>query len=144
MQFDFFSIAAATIVLVHIMVIGLDFCGAWAVWTGRLLRGRLPAWQKIYLGVTFLKSLSFLTVSTCPLTSLENHLLSRSAMGRPYNESFIGHYFPWIPIQLDLAATMFLMFSGCVAVLAVAGNQIRQSVNSNNLNSANTISEDFR
>ncbi len=117
MHVDVFWVLAAAVASIHCAIILLDLAGALAVWSGNLSIGRLPGWQKSYLVVNFLKSVCYLTLPACPLTSLENYMRSRSDFRSPYPESFVGHYFPCISVNVDLAITTVLMFSGCTAIL---------------------------
>ncbi len=124
MPTDNYLIAASAVALLHIAVILLDIFGALTVVSGRLSVGCLPRWQKLYFAITATKSVSSLTMGTCPLTSMEKFLLSQSVTLSAYRESFVEHYFPFISINFDLALTLFLMLSGCIGVLQVAIHQV--------------------
>ena len=126
MQTDPFLIAAYSVVAIHVMIILLDFRGALSLLLGRFSVGRLVFWQKLYVLMTFSKCLSYLALSDCPLTSLENVLRQHSASRSNYAESFVSHYLPSLSDEADLALIGLLMLSGCVCALKVAVHQTRQ------------------
>lgn len=118
------DIITTTIVVIHASVIGLDFVGAIAVVTNRFHVARLRWWQSLYLSIVFVKSLSLLFIDACPLTIAENYFRSLGHVDTSYDCSFISHYLPKIPTEVDLVVTCLLMLAGFVAVLRVGHQQI--------------------
>jgi hypothetical protein len=121
---DAVLLLAIVTALIHVAIMMLDIAGALAVWTGRLRSGHLPVWQQAYLTITFFKSLAYLTIPACPLTSLENYLRTHSEYASPYQGTFISHYAAWVPYQADATVTLLLLVSGCIAVVSVAVHQL--------------------
>ncbi|WP_442511917.1 DUF2784 family protein [Novipirellula sp. SH528] len=111
------DIFATTIVTIHIVVIAFDVGGSIAVVTRRLQVTRLRLWQRLYLTIVFVKSLSLLMFDSCPLTSIENWLRRYGHIDTSYGDSFVSHYLIGLSKEVDLVMTCFLMLAGLVAVL---------------------------
>ncbi|TWU54742.1 hypothetical protein Poly51_34610 [Rubripirellula tenax] len=118
------DIVITAIVVIHASIIGLDFLGAIAVVTNRFHVARLRWWQCLYLSIVFVKSLSLLFIDACPLTIAENYCRSLGHVDTSYGGSFISHYLPRIPTEVDIVVTCLLMLTGLVAVLRVGHQQI--------------------
>jgi hypothetical protein len=118
------EILATTIFSLHIIVIAIDCAGAIVVLGNRFKVDWLPRWQRIYLGIIVAKSLSLLLLESCPLTTAENFFRRLGSVDTAYDESFVGHYLPGLPAEVDLLATCLLMLAGLVAVLGLAKHQI--------------------
>lgn len=117
------SIVIATF---HMTVIAVDFRGAIAVLTNRFHLTRLSWWQYLYVAIAFGKSLSVICLSECPLTTAENFFRRRGAFDTAYFDSFVSHYLPGLPSEIDVLITCLLMLASLVAVLRVAHHQIAE------------------
>jgi hypothetical protein len=121
------EILAGGVALVHAAVLVLYVAGgAYALGGGFCCRPLL-VWQRFYLGLVLLMSLSVLFTERCCLTQLENTL---RAMNRPeacYDGSYLAHYFPSLPESVDAMGSMLLLLAGCVATLSALWSWLHET-----------------
>lgn len=132
------EIIAATIVAIHIIVITIDCAGAITVYGSRFEVNWLSRWQQVYLGIIVAKSLSLLFLDSCPLTTAENLFRRHGSVDTAYCESFVGHYLPGLPAEVDMLVSCLLMLAGLVAVLRLAKHQFNTSLAALPANSENS------
>jgi hypothetical protein len=112
------EILADGIALVHAAIVVLYVAGAASALRGGFCRRPLVLWQRFYLGLVFLISLSVLFTERCWLTQLENAM---RAMHRPdtcYDCSYLVHYVPSLPENVDAIGSILLLLAGCLATVS--------------------------
>lgn len=110
-----FATLAGIVVFLHLAAILVEVCGAIATLQGRFRQRPLRLWHSAYLAIVLVKAIAFLTVAACPLTLLEQRLRAQLPSGSAYSGSFIEHYLPFIPTEVDLVASIALLAIGAAA-----------------------------
>lgn len=110
---------AGIVVFLHLAAMLVEACGAIAAIQGRYRQRPLRLWHSAYLGIVLVKAIAFLTVAACPLTMLEQHLRAQLPSGSAWSGTFIEHYLPFIPTEVDLVASIALLAIGAAAWIQV-------------------------
>jgi hypothetical protein len=110
------ELLANSIVAVHLCVIVLYWCGAVSAVRGGFLRYPLALWQRLYLALAVLMSITVLLTDECYLTRWENALRAGLSPPSHYHESFLSHYVTDMPTSVDGVISVVLLFAGCVAM----------------------------
>jgi hypothetical protein len=105
-----------SIVLVHLCLIALYWCGAVSAVRRGFLRYPLALWQRIYLVLVLLISVSVLLSDECYLTRWENALRARQSPPSDYRQSFLSQYVMDVPKSLGGIASVILLLAGVVAM----------------------------
>jgi hypothetical protein len=116
---------AVGVAVVHAAILVLYIAGGVSALRGGFCRGSPMLWQRFYLGLVFLVSLSVLFVERCPLTQLENALRAAVRPDTSYDGSFLEHYLPGMPQSADAVGSVILLLAGCVATLSVLARWLR-------------------
>jgi hypothetical protein len=112
------EILADGVALVHAAILVLYVAGAVSALRGSFCRRPLLVWQRLYLGLVLLMSLSVLFTERCCLTQLENALRGMNRPEARYDVSFLEHYVPNLPESVDTVGSILLLLAGCVATLS--------------------------
>lgn len=110
------ELLADSIVAVHLCVIALYWCGAVSAVRGGFLRYPLALWQRCYLVLVLLMSVTVLLADECYLTRWENALRAGQTPPSDYRESFLSHYVADVPKSVDGIASVILLLAGCGAM----------------------------
>lgn len=115
---------ADSLAFLHAIVMVIYISGAVSVLRGGFLRSPLKTWQRFYLGIVFLMSVSVLFGDGCFLTQLENTVRAVERPEACYDCSFVEYYLPWLPGILDTVMSMFLLAAGCAAFFCTLWSQL--------------------
>lgn len=105
------------IALFHGALLMVYIVGTASAFSGGFLRHPLLPWQRVYLLLILLLSLSVLLTEGCVLTQMEKLFRGAATPELCYQSSFLEHYFPFIPSWMDRVGSVLLLVGGCVAVL---------------------------
>jgi hypothetical protein len=116
---------ADAIALLHAIVMIVYITGAASVLQGGFLRPSLKRWQRLYLGIVLLISLSVLFTDGCYLTQLENAIRAIDCPEACYECSYIGYYLPFVPDSVDTFGSALLLIAGCAATLSALWRELQ-------------------
>ena len=100
----------------HAALLLMLLAGAVAVLCGRFTRWPLSYWQRAYLALVFLTSLTILCFDRCPLTSLEWHLRALGDPAMRIDSFFIAYHMPFVHPAGDALGLLLLMVIGCAGM----------------------------
>ncbi len=95
-----YEILANAVALIHVVLMALVVGGALVATTPRVI-SRFPRWLIVaYLISVGLTLLSNLFTGDCLMTQWEKELRDRASPGSAYGETFLQHYFGFLPNSL--------------------------------------------
>lgn len=104
---------------VHAGVLLFDSIVTLAVVSNSFSRWPMRHWQIVYLTLVGSKSLSLVTLRSCPITRLEQALRYLGTPGTSFECTYIERYLPSLPCSVDQVVTVLLMAAGLIALFQV-------------------------
>lgn len=115
---QFAETIADGVALLHAIVMIIYIAGAASAFQGGFLRLPLKLWQRFYLGIVLLMSLSILLTDGCCLTQLENTIRAIDCPEACYDCSYIEYYLSFVPDSVDAIGSALFLIAGCAATLS--------------------------
>src|SRR5688572_14594343 len=81
----------------------------------------LPLWQRAYLGLAALSSMSGIVHGRCILTTWEQQLREVDQPGSAYEGTFVAHYLPVVPTEV--ADGLFVLLALAALIGAVQASR---------------------